>query len=451
MAFEFTTQMDASSDEVFRWHERPGAFQRLVPPWESVAVISNGGGLKDDARVEIENRVGPLRMRWKLRHTDYRFGEQFSDELLSGPFSRWRHDHLFGEIDSDSSMLTERIDFKLPLDSLLGPILRPYVDRELKKLFTYRHQVTLQDTGTMVPKDKTMKVLITGASGVIGSALAPMLSTAGHEVVGLSRGTSGNTWDPETGAIDSGAYDGADVIIHLAGENLAARRWSDEQKEVLRSSRVDATRNLCTWLAGQSHKPAVFVSGSAIGVYGDRGDKWMDESNLPGTGFLADVCSEWEEASSPIADSGVRVVHLRTAVALTSKGAPLAKLLPPFKMGMGGPIGGGTQYMSWIDMEDYVRAVRFVMENENVSGPVNLSSPHPATNAEFTRVLAKVLKRPAFARIPAFAARAAFGEMADAVLLSSTRVRPKRLTELGFEFLYPDLEDSLRHLLGRSR
>jgi uncharacterized protein (TIGR01777 family) len=449
MGFEFTSEMDVPSEDVFRWHERPGALQRLIPPWEKVTVIANEGGLKDDARVEIENRFGLLSMRWKLRHLNYRFGRQFSDELLKGPFSRWHHDHLFRDGEAGRSQLTERIDWRLPLEGLLGPLLRPYVDRELARLFTYRHEVTRRDTGTLVAKDKVMKVLITGASGVIGSALAPLLSTAGHQVVGLGRGSSGPVWDPVTGAIDTESYRGVDAIVHLAGENLASRRWSDVQKETLRASRVDNTQRLCQWIAAQKHKPSVFVSGSAIGVYGDRGDEWMDESSQPGTGFLADVCREWEKATSPLADSGVRVVHLRTAVALTPKGAPLAKLLPPFKMGMGGPIGDGNQYMSWIDMEDHIRAVRFVMENDQVAGPVNLSSPNPTTNAEFTRVLAKVLKRPAFARVPAFAARAAFGEMADAVLLSSTRVRPTRLSELGFEFLYPDLEGSLRHLLGR--
>jgi uncharacterized protein len=300
-----------------------------------------------------------------------------------------------------------------------------------------------------------MKVLITGAGGLLGSALAQALTGSSHTVVRLGRlGHSDSpdrpAWNSATGEIDPVALRGADAVVHLAGENIGAKRWSPAQKARLVESRVGTTRRLCEHLASAAPALRVFLGGSAMGFYGHRGDDWVDETSPAGHGFLSELCQAWEDATRILTQAPVRVVNLRTAVVLTPKGAPLSRLLLPFRLGLGGPIGNGKQYFSWIDLEDHVRAMVHLLADERARGPFNLASPHPVTNAEFTRVLARVLKRPAWARVPSFAARAAFGELADELLLASTRVRPARLTELGFQYLYPDLDSSLRHLLVRS-
>jgi uncharacterized protein (TIGR01777 family) len=299
-----------------------------------------------------------------------------------------------------------------------------------------------------------MKVLITGAGGLLGKSLAEFLTGSGHTVVslrraGISAAPGEPAWNAATGEIDSRALEGADAVVHLAGENIGAKRWSPAQKARIVESRVGTTRRLCEHLAASSHRPRVFLGGSAMGFYGDQGEAWLDESSPRGQGFLAELCQAWEDSTRSLVAAGVRVVSLRTAVVLTPKGAPLSRMLIPFRLGLGGPIGDGTQYMSWIDLEDHIRAMHFLLEDERARGPVNLAAPAPVTNAEFTRILARVLSRPAFARVPAFAIRAALGELADELLLASTRLRPSRLREWGFEFQYPDLESSLRHSLGR--
>jgi len=300
-----------------------------------------------------------------------------------------------------------------------------------------------------------MKVLITGAGGLLGSTLAQALTGSSHTVVRLGRlGHSDSpdrpAWNTATGEIDPVALKGALAVVHLAGENIGAKRWSPAQKARLVESRVGTTRRLCEHLASAAPDLRVFLGGSAMGFYGHRGDDWVDETSPAGHGFLSELCQAWEDSTRVLEQIPVRVVNLRTAVVLTPKGAPLSRLLLPFRLGLGGPIGDGKQYFSWIDLDDHVRAMIHLLGDERARGPFNLASPHPVTNAEFTRVLARVLKRPAWARVPSFAARAAFGELADELLLASTRVRPARLTELGFQYSYPDLDSSLRHLLVRS-
>jgi hypothetical protein len=298
-----------------------------------------------------------------------------------------------------------------------------------------------------------MRVAVAGASGFIGGALAPSLIAEGHDVVRLvrrdPRGAGEVGWDPGRGRIDGAALDGVDAVVNLCGENIAEGRWTAAKKERLRASRVVPTRLLAETLAARaSRAPRVFVSASAVGYYGDRGDEWMTEDSPPGRCFFGRLSVEWEAATEPAARVGIRVVRLRTGIVLGAAGGALRKMLLPFKLGLGGVVGPGTQYMSWIALDDLVGAIRHVIGHDDVAGPVNAVAPGPVTNAELTRTLARVLRRPAVLPAPAFALRLAFGEMADAALLASTRVRPARLLASGYRFRFPELEGALRHVLA---
>jgi uncharacterized protein (TIGR01777 family) len=305
-----------------------------------------------------------------------------------------------------------------------------------------------------------MKVLITGGSGLIGSALTHHLRSRGHDVVALRRPRAAfapgdAVWNPATGIVDTRALSGADAVIHLAGASIASGRWTKARKARLRDSRIGPTGLLARALVNQDRTPRVFVCASAIGYYGDQGDTLLDESADPGNDFLAQLCRDWEEAAQVARDPypsyrrGIRVVHLRTGLVLSSHGGALAKMLPPFKLGLGGVMGSGHQYYSWIAIDDVVGAIEHILSRDALSGPVNLTAPDPVTNREFTATLARVLRRPAVFPMPAFAARMLFGEMADALLLSSARVVPSRLTDSGYQFCHPHLEGALRDLLGR--
>jgi uncharacterized protein len=299
-----------------------------------------------------------------------------------------------------------------------------------------------------------MRILVTGSSGLIGSALVPFLNAGGHRVIRLIRSqsqtpTSGESWgwDPERGTLLAAGREEPDAVVHLAGENIAGGRWTERRKALIRESRVRGTRVLVDLIGRRSPPPKVLVCASAIGYYGDRGDEILREESAPGSGFLPDVCREWEAACQPAADKGIRVVNLRIGVVLSPAGGALAKMLTPFKWGAGGVIGSGGQYMSWIALDDVVSAIQAALTHDSLRGPVNGVAPNAVTNRDFTRTLGRVLSRPTLFPMPAFAARLALGEMADALLLASARVVPVRLLESGFVFRYPDLEGALRHLL----
>jgi hypothetical protein len=257
-------------------------------------------------------------------------------------------------------------------------------------------------------------------------------------------------WDPEAGEIDAAALEGVDAVVNLSGENIAGGRWTDARKTLLRSSRVGPTGLLAKTLAGLQRKPTVLVSASAVGYYGDRADAWVTEKDAPADGFLGRLSAEWEKAAEPAASAGIRVVHPRVGVVLSPAGGALGKMLLPFKAGLGGVLGSGTQYMSWIAMDDLVGVIHHLLEGTDLEGPVNATAPEPVTNAVFTKTLGRVLRRPTVAPAPAFALRLAFGEMADATLLTGARVRPSLLLASGYRFRFPDLEGALRHVLGRA-
>jgi uncharacterized protein len=297
-----------------------------------------------------------------------------------------------------------------------------------------------------------MNIVVTGASGLIGSAVVPKLKAGGHRVRRMVRRPAHAqeiTWEPATGNIDSAALEALDGVIHLAGENIAAR-WTGSRKARIRDSRVQGTRLLSETLAGLRRPPKFLISASAVGIYGDRGDQVVTESTPPGEAgrdFLVSVCQEWEAAASPARAAGIRVVHPRFGVVLSPKGGALQKLLLPFRMGMGGRIGSGDQWVSWVAHEDVADAVTYLLSAESIEGPVNVSAPQPVTNRELTQTLGRVLGRPARLPVPATMLRLVFGEMADRTLLSSARVLPARLVESGYRFAYPALEGALRSML----
>ncbi|MEQ9620253.1 MAG: TIGR01777 family oxidoreductase [Deltaproteobacteria bacterium] len=297
-----------------------------------------------------------------------------------------------------------------------------------------------------------MKILITGSTGLVGSELIPLLLKDGNTVTRLTRSKSGFEedvayWDPQAGEIDSGRLEGHGAVVHLAGENIAGR-WTEEKKRKIEESRVKGTKLLSDALSSLDSKPSVIVAASAIGYYGDRGDEVLTEESGAGEGFLAEVSVKWENALKPAIDAGIRVVNTRLGVVLSPEGGALEKMLLPFKLGLGGKIGSGEQYWSWIALDDVAGAISHCITTENLTGPVNLAAPDPVTNKKFTDTLGEVLGRPTLIPLPSFLAKGLLGEMADELLLSSARVKPVKLLESGYKFKYPALRAALEHLLS---
>ena len=299
-----------------------------------------------------------------------------------------------------------------------------------------------------------MDILISGAGGLIGAALQPALRARGHHVRRLVRRSPPSDsrdifWSPPGQKPPPESLEGVEAIIHLSGASIAAGRWTTARQRAILESRVQTTEIIASVVSQMAKPPSVFIGASAIGYYGNRGTEWLDETSASGVGFLAAVCRQWETAADPIEKRGVRVVHLRTGIVLSRQGGALKSMLLPFKLGLGGRLGDGKQYMSWISLEDLVRSIVFAVETPAVSGPVNGVAPEPVTNAEFTRTLGRLLHRPILFPVPAAALRLALGERADALLLASLRLRPVRLLENGFTFRQPTLESALREILGK--
>ena len=452
--FTQTIRLRRPAGEVFAWHTRPGALARLTPPWEWVEVTRHDG-VHTGARVSLATKVGPMRVKWEVEHRDFVDEKQFRDVQLSGPFKSWEHTHRFEPEGAAASTLTENIRYELPGGALGNWLAGGWTQRKLARLFTYRHAVTRDDMelrfryGAVRP----MQFLISGASGLVGRALVPFLESQGHSVVKLVRrqpaGAGEIFWDPLRGELDPVKLRGVDAVIHLAGENVAGGRWTAARRASILESRVKGTRTLVAALEKMRHRPFVFVSSSAIGIYGDRGEERLAEDAKPGSGFLADVCVAWEKEVAAAEELGLRAAALRTGVVLTPAGGALAKMLPAFRAGVGGRMGAGRQWWSWISIDDLVGALYHAVLDQRCAGPVNAVAPVPVTNAVFAETLARVLKRPAIVPVPAWVLRAALGEMADEALLSSARVVPARLNEAGYRFRHEKLEDALRHVLGR--
>jgi uncharacterized protein (TIGR01777 family) len=438
--------------EAFAWHARPGAFERLSPPWDRVEVLERRGGIEDGGRVVL--RVGPLGIRWEIEHRDHVEGVQFRDVQRRGPFARWDHLHRFEPAGPDACTLEDRIEWALPF-GVAGRLLgRGTVRATLERLFAYRHAVTAADLAMHAAAREAgpQRVLISGGRGLLGAALRPMLSTGGHAVRTLTRAAprdgSESRWDPARGVLDPAAFEGLDAVVHLAGASIGAR-WTAERRRAIRESRVGGMGLIAERIAASARPPRVLVSASAVGYYGDRGDQVLTEESAPGSGFLPELTRAWESATAPAEARGVRVVHLRFGVVLTPRGGALARMTLPFRLGLGGPLGGGRQWMSWIAVDDACALVHRAILDPALSGAVNAVAPEPVTARTFARTLGAVLGRPALVPVPALALRLAFGEMADGALLASLRVTPARLEHAGHRFRHATLADALRHVLGR--
>lgn len=454
--------INASVEALSKWHTRPGTFQRLTPPWENVKVEKQTGDVIQGGEMHMKVKEGPITLTWIAKMFGYQENKQFEDKQVKGPFKYWHHIHKFlpnSNGDEQKSVLSDEIEFKIPFEPFSRPIGMPLVRKKLNRMFQYRHTITQNDLSLhnkYNPKGDAMKIAITGATGLVGSELVPFLQAGGHEVLKMVRNKSQSSptqvyWNPDTGEIEANKLEGIDAMVHLAGDNVADGNWTPAKKQRIKESRTKGTKLIADTLANLQQPPKTFISASAIGYYGERGDKVMDETSSAGEGFLTDVCKEWEAACKPAKDKGIRTVNMRVGVVLSPKGSALGKMLPIFQLGGGGILGNGKQYMSWIAIDDLIGAIYHALNTPSLSGPVNGTAPNPATNSEFTKVLGKVLFRPTIAPVPGFGVKMLFGEMGETLLLGSTRVLPKALQDSGYQFLFPDLEGALRHVLGQTK
>lgn len=453
MKFNKRTKIEAPAQLLFAWHQRAGAIERLTPPFENVAVAERSGSIENGDRITVNVGVlGPLKIKWQLEHGDYIEGAQFRDSQVSGPFSSWSHLHKM-VADGENSLIDDSIEYALPFHPF-SALANRFVEAKLDRLFDYRHAVTAHDLSVLNKNKgaKVMKILVSGASGFVASHLIPLLTTQGHQVHRLVRkegGADSVKWDPERGTIDAEKLEGFDAVIHLAGEPVA-ERWTEQKKRKIEESRVKGTQLLCKTLAALQSPPAVLVSASAVGYYGDRQDELLSEESARGSGFLAGVCELWENATQAASEKGIRVVNARIGIVLSPDGGVMQRLLPPFQMGAGGPLGNGKQFMAWIAIDDAIHSLLYAITNNDIAGPMNVVSPNPVRNSEFTKVLGNVLHRPTFFPVPVSVAHVAFGrDMADELFFASQRVIPKKLLDNRFEYKYGDLDAALRHLLGK--
>ena len=450
MGLVYSSVVDAPIYEVFDWHTRPGAFTRLAPPWQPVRVVAEADSLQS-GRAELGLPGG---LRWVADHQPdsydppRRFVDSIGTEgLASLPVRlavRWRHTHDFEELDGERTRVTDRVATPVPA-------------RALRAMFRYRHRQLADDIGVhrhaaaqgLAPAT----VAVTGSSGLVGSQLTAFLSTGGHRVIRLVRHAATKSderqWNPD--GPDPGLLAGVDAVIHLAGASIAGR-FTEEHRAAIRDSRIGPTRRLAELIAKSADGPKVLISASAVGYYGyDRGDQTLTEDSERGDGFLADVVAEWENATAPAEQAGVRVVRVRTGIVQSPRGGTLRLLRPLFAAGLGGRVGNGQQWLSWIGIDDLVDVYHRGLWDADLSGPVNAVAAEPVRNVDYTRTLAHVLRRPALLPVPPLGPRLLLGEQgARELACASQRVLPARLQQADHRFRRPDLEQTLRHLLGHA-
>lgn len=451
--FTAASLFPCSAEELYRWHSRPGALERLVPPWEATQVADREGGIEPGGRVVLAMRAGPFPYRWHARHVEDIPGILFRDIQERGPFARWSHTHRFTDTPN-GALLEDQIDYALPGQALLPGCATAFMDRTLQRIFRYRHATLRDDLLLHRRCSRTpLRVLISGASGVLGSALIPLLTTGGHEVWTLVRRQPDRSkreiyWNPEQGALNLAGLPPFDGVIHLAGDNIGEGRWTTAKKKRVIDSRVLGTGLIARTIASLPVRPRVLLSASAVGFYDNCLDCCMREEDSAGADFISDVCALWEQAARPAEAAGIRTVFLRIGVVLTPRGGALRRLLATSALGFPRRFGSGDQYLSWIAINDMVGAVLHALTCDTLAGPVNIAAPQPVTNSQLMQTLAMVTRRPLLPPVPAAILKTLYGQMASEVLLGGCRVATDKLQQSGYTFRHADLDLALGHLLG---
>ncbi len=452
--FRFASHFPGTAQELYDWHSRPGALERLIPPWENTQVVERVGSIGPGGRVVLKLHAGPVPYLWHARHIEDQPGVMFRDIQERGPFRRWIHTHRFSDTP-EGALLEDEIEYALSGQAFLPNVADRMVQQTLERVFRYRH-VTLREDLLLHQQCSTqpLRILITGASGVLGSALRPLLTTGGHEVWTLVRrmpNRSNNEiyWDPAQDQLNLAGLPPFDGVIHLAGDNIGEGRWTSAKKQRVIDSRVQGTGLIARTIAALPVKPKVFLSASAVGFYGNCLDCCMREEDRAGGDFISDVCTLWEQSARPAEEAGIRTVFMRIGVVLSPRGGALQRLLSTSAVGFCRGFGEGSQYISWIGINDMVGAVLHTLSCAQLEGPVNIAAPQPVTNADLMQTLARVLHRPLLPAVPAGLLKTLYGQMASEVLLGGCRVSTDKLQRSGYVFRQAALEPALRQLLGR--
>lgn len=456
--YEHTTVVEADIDTTFGWHEYKGSFRRLMPPWEVAEEVRADDTLEPGSQRIFKFPMGPFKGTWVAEHTAYEPPNHWADTMVKGPFWSWDHDHHFTESDGVTTV-SDHVRYQVPfgplgnlVDRVLGGML---VRSRITRMFKAR-ELRLQRDIAQHSKFSNLprkRILVSGSSGLIGTQLVAFLDTGGHDVWRLVRrpareGEKELSWKPDVGVLEPSSIEGFDIVIHLGGAGIGDKRWSAKRKDLIVGSRRDSTTLLSDTISQLEDKPECFVVASAIGYYGNRMDEELTEESDAGEGFLTDTVIQWESYADSAREAGVRVINTRNGIVLSAVGGALGRMLLPWKMGGGGPLAGGRQWMSWISMDDEIYAMHHLMMSAGCEGAYNLTAPNPVQQRVFSKTLGRVLRRPAFAPIPGFSMRILFGELAGPLLIEGQRVKPSRLEASGYEFLHEDLETALRDCLG---
>jgi uncharacterized protein (TIGR01777 family) len=446
------TALPVPPTELFAWHMRTGAFSRLTPPWQTVRVVS-AQPVANGSLTKLALKQGPFTLQWHALHSNVIPEREFTDTQAKGPFKSWKHTHRFLPGPTpQASTLEDDITFTFPV--YVPPFARRTIEQDIERSFAFRHARTLADLTRHAQfssaraarnESPTLRAAISGSTGLIGSALTEFLTTGGHDVTRLVRRKPEHPGE----ASYTDLPDKLDAVIHLAGEPLAKGRWNKRKREAILTSRVETTRTLAKSLAQLRHPPATLIVASGAHFYGHRDDQNLSEDDGIGSGFVPEVVRDWEAAAEPARNAGIRVVHLRIGMVISANGGALRELLPPFRLGLGPILGKGTQWWSWISLDDVLYAILHTLATPSLQGPINLTSPHPVTAAEFSRTLAHAVDRPLFAHVPTPALNLMLGEKAE-VLTMSTRVIPAKLRKNNYRFEHLTLESALHHELGCS-